>query len=99
MYNEKRINDGFLEKEPDRTEPQGFSLDRPTTEDYENKKKTLVKEIFQTLVENYPPEDIFDIFNEVRQHLEEHKNMKLDELGCELNSKTEYFNALKNIRY
>ena len=74
-------------------------FDRPTTEEYEKKKKEFAYQVSQEMITAFTPEDRFDIFNEVRRELEKALRQTVEEMAYELDDKSKYFEGLKGLIY
>jgi hypothetical protein len=71
----------------------------PTTEEHEKKKKELALKFSKELIDNFTPEDRFDIFNDVRRELETHLRGECEDMFNDLNRQKERFELLTNIIY
>lgn len=74
-------------------------LARPTTEECEIRKQDFVKDVTKALVDNFTPEDRFEIFRNIRENLEKALKFQVEEMACKLESDVDYFENLKKLIY
>ena len=74
-------------------------FDRPTTEEYEKKKKDFSMSVSKELIGGFSAEDRFDIFNDIRRELEKALRSQVEDMAYRLKTDNEYFEGLKNLIY
>jgi hypothetical protein len=74
-------------------------IDKPTTEEHESKKREFAEHLAKELINTFTPEDIFDVFNDVRGQLEIALKEQVEDLACKIESDSKYFELLRNLIY
>lgn len=79
--------------------PERQIIDRPTTEEHEDKKKDFANHFSKELINAFTPEDRFDVFNQVRSQLETALKEQAEEIACKIENDSKYFELLRNLIY